>query len=414
MVGVTIPVVLELPDVLVIGVEPCSDGTYRIAVQSTAEAPCCDRCGRRCSPHGHDEEIQLRHLAILGKPCILELRPRRFICLNCAGTPTSTERLIWHQQRSPHTRAYDEYLVRSVLHSTVADTVRKEGLGEGAVLGALRRVLPQQVNWTRFSSLDTLGIDEIALRKGHASFVTLVTCKTADGQVHLLGVLDGREKSTVLAFFASIPEALRHTVQHVCSDLYEGYLQAAREAFPWSKVTADRFHVSKLFRAGVDTVRKQEMPRLKKELSDEQYKELRGTYWSLRKPPEALTPEEAKGLKKLFDYSPALHTAYQLAASLTDIFDCDLDKEIAIALLRQWQQAARDASVRSFDRFVNTLDKHMDEIANYFVAFKNSGFVEGINNKVKTLKRRCYGLFRLDHLFQRIFLDLEGYAFLGV
>ncbi len=132
MVGVTIPVVLELPDVAVIGVEPCSDGTYRIAVQSTAEAPCCDRCGRRCSPHGHDEEIQLRHLAIMGKPCILELRPRRFICLNCAGTPTSTERLIWHQLRSPHTRAYDEYL--GLPHNFA----RRHGAGASGSVGGRR------------------------------------------------------------------------------------------------------------------------------------------------------------------------------------------------------------------------------------------------------------------------------------
>jgi hypothetical protein len=39
----------------------------------------------------------------------------------------------------------------------------------------------------------------------------------------------------------------------------------------------------------------------------------------------------------------------------------------------------------------------------------SSGFVEGLNNKVKVLKRRCYGLRNLDHFFQRLFLDLEGY-----
>jgi transposase len=51
----------------------------------------------------------------------------------------------------------------------------------------------------------------------------------------------------------------------------------------------------------------------------------------------------------------------------------------------------------------------MDEIANYFLARLNSGFVEGLNNKIKTIKRRCYGIFNTSHLFQRIFLDLEGY-----
>ena len=51
----------------------------------------------------------------------------------------------------------------------------------------------------------------------------------------------------------------------------------------------------------------------------------------------------------------------------------------------------------------------MDEITNYFVDRNNSGFVEGLNNKIKVLKRRCYGIFNLRHLFQRIYLDMEGY-----
>ncbi len=51
----------------------------------------------------------------------------------------------------------------------------------------------------------------------------------------------------------------------------------------------------------------------------------------------------------------------------------------------------------------------MEEITNYFVKRETSGFVEGLNNKIKVLKRRCYGIFNLGHLFQRVFLDLEGY-----
>ena len=48
-------------------------------------------------------------------------------------------------------------------------------------------------------------------------------------------------------------------------------------------------------------------------------------------------------------------------------------------------------------------------ILNYFKSRKNSGFVEGLNNKIKVLKRRCYGVFKTETLFQRLFLDLNGY-----
>jgi len=55
-------------------------------------------------------------------------------------------------------------------------------------------------------------------------------------------------------------------------------------------------------------------------------------------------------------------------------------------------------------------NNHFDQITNYFINRLNSGFVEGFNNKVKVLKRRCYGLLNLERLFQRLFLDLEGYS----
>ncbi|MGZ8218290.1 transposase [Methylomagnum sp.] len=63
-----------------------------------------------------------------------------------------------------------------------------------------------------------------------------------------------------------------------------------------------------------------------------------------------------------------------------------------------------------FNRFVKTLETNFEEITNYFIDRHTSGFVEGLNNKIKVLKRRCYGLTDLGRLFQRVWLDLEGYA----
>lgn len=69
----------------------------------------------------------------------------------------------------------------------------------------------------------------------------------------------------------------------------------------------------------------------------------------------------------------------------------------------------RHSSLSCFDRFLDTLDHWWTEITNYFAHRDSSGFVEGLNNNLNVLKRRCYGLFNLGHLFQCIFLDLEGY-----
>ncbi|MFM0515421.1 transposase, partial [Paraburkholderia sp. RL17-373-BIF-A] len=59
--------------------------------------------------------------------------------------------------------------------------------------------------------------------------------------------------------------------------------------------------------------------------------------------------------------------------------------------------------------FIATLGKYQPYMANYFKQRRNSGFVEGLNNLIKVIKRRCYGIFKPETLFQRLFLDLQGF-----
>ena len=119
--------------------------------------------------------------------------------------------------------------------------------------------------------------------------------------------------------------------------------------------------------------------------------------------------EEHSVLQRLFTYSPDLKSAYDLREDLTAIFESPHSKDQAQTLIRDWVRRVRASGLTCFDDFLGTLDRWFDLVTNYFVDRLTSGFVEGLNNKIKVLKRRCYGLFNLDHLFQRIFLDLEGY-----
>lgn len=111
----------------------------------------------------------------------------------------------------------------------------------------------------------------------------------------------------------------------------------------------------------------------------------------------------------MFASSPAWQQASEDREQLTAIFDEALAKEQATKKLKNWQEQVRASGLRCYDSFLRTLDKWMEEITNYFLDRHTSGFVEGLNNKLKVLKRRCYGIFNLPHLFQRISLDLEGY-----
>lgn len=151
------------------------------------------------------------------------------------------------------------------------------------------------------------------------------------------------------------------------------------------------------------------MRRLKQELPKEDYAKLKGVMWPFRKRAADLEMAEQELLTRLFAYTPALQQAYAYREQLTNIFDAALSKEAARQQLTAWHQDVRASGLTCYDGFLQTLEKWKEEIANYFLARHNSGFVEGLNNKIKVLKRRCYGIFNLSHLFQRLCLDLEGY-----
>lgn len=226
----------------------------------------------------------------------------------------------------------------------------------------------------------------------------------------ILGILKDRKKETIKEFFSSIPKDLAETVKNVCCDMYDGFINSAKEVFGSEvNIIIDRFHVAKNYRDAIETLRKQEMKRLKKELSEEDYKKLKNIMWILRKKHSELSNEEKETLVLLFKFSPLLKKAYTFQNKLTAIFNQTLTQKQAKRKIKQWIRNVEKSELTCFNTFIKTLTKLWNEIINYFINRLNSGFVEGLNNKIKVLKRRCYGIFDVENLFQRISIDLAGY-----
>jgi len=207
-----------------------------------------------------------------------------------------------------------------------------------------------------------------------------------------------------------VPPQVRHQIRTVCTDLWEAYISAVREELPQACIVIDRFHVAKHYRDDAETLRKQELKRLRKELPKEQAEQLKNTMWPFRKRWEELEEAEEERLRQLFEQAPRLKQAYELREALTTIFETAGSKAEGMEQLRQWRQEVEASGVSCFAPFLKLLDEWLDLIANYFHQRQTSGFVEGLNNKLKVLKRRCFGLYNLRHLFQRITLDLDGYS----
>ena len=399
---------LDIPGVQVLKSE-ITEREISIHLRIESNFTRCHKCGKKATEfHCDGETIRLRHLPIFERPVYLYLHTKRYRCLNCDDRPTTTQHDDWYDLDAHCTKAYAKYLLREMVGSTLLDVARKHQVPYGVLRGLLLRNVSTEVDWNQFTRLRVLGLDEISLLKGHRDFVTIVSTRDADGHPIILAVLDGREKETVKAFLQSIPEKLCVTVEQVCTDMYDGFSGAVKEVLPAARIVADRFHVAKAYRAALDELRKIEMRELKVALKPEEYDGLKGVMWALRRNQQDLTDEEAQLLELLFECSPSLRLAYKLREKLTTIFETNQTKQSAQRALRRWIKEVKRSGLKCFDKFLGTLENWMDEITNYFISRLTSGWVEGFNNKIKVLKRRCYGIPCSASLFRRIWLDING------
>jgi len=408
-----IPVsVLGLSDVEVINVEIDQSNQFIFTVVSTKSEILCHCCGKPTQPYCKGTPVRLRHLPILGRKTYIDITPPRGRCPHCKGNPTTTQQADWYERKSPQTKAYEQAVLMALINSTLSDVSIKEDLGYQAIQSIIDRLIASEVDWNLIKELGLVGIDEISLKKGYKNYVTLITSRIGD-KVRIIAVLKGREKETVKVFLSSIPKRLVKTIIAVCTDMCDGYINAVKEALgSATPIIVDRFHVAKLYRKSLVSLRKKELKRLKKALSEKEYGALKSAIRILCHNKEYMTPEEQRITAPLFNYSPLLKVAYEFCCQLTGIFNGNFSVEEAHGKLNEWISAVEGSKITCFNKFIQTLRKYKHEIAHYFQDRYTSGFVEGFNNKVKVLKRRCYGIFNIKHLFQRISLDFSGYDLL--
>jgi len=384
-----------------------------ITIETIESSVVCRVCGKQLTKsHGSDQERKLRHLSILGKQTYIIYKPHRYICDDCDNNPTTTATPSWHHRDSQYTIDYENHVLMELINSTIVDVAIKETLTEALLNGIVDRHIESSVDWESFTILDVLGIDEIALKKGYKDYVTLITNRH-DGKIRLLAVLRGKEKAIIKAFFKSIPRRLKKTVTAICTDMYDGYINAAKSVFKKQTIVViDRFHIAKQYRGELDKYRQKILKQLKNELPHHEYEKLKGAMHILRRNNECLSKRDKVILNNLFSHSPELAQAYKLAIKLTQILNTHMSREEALIKINEWIKEVKQSQVTCFNKFIKTLNKYKQYVINYFIDRNSSGFVEGLNNKVKVLKRRCYGIFNLKHFFQRLHLDISGYSIL--
>lgn len=243
-----------------------------------------------------------------------------------------------------------------------------------------------------------LNIDEIALEKGHGHFV-LVLSAPEEGCV--LEVLPDRERKTLENWLDGLAPQVKKAIKVVNLDMWEPYTLAVKAKLPQARIVVDRFHVMKNLNHGLTLARRE----IQRTASNEVKEQLKGSRWLLVKNQHDLNEKQRAKLESLYQVSPELKTCHQLKEQFRMIFETITDRGKARTALLRWIKQVEKQSVTALHSFLVTLKNWFELILNYFVERWTNAFAEGVNNKIKLIKRRAFGFTNFDHFRLRILVE---------
>jgi transposase len=306
-----------------------------------------------------------------------------------------------------HIRAFERYVVDLLESMTCEDVAQHLCVSWGMIRDIEKEHLKRRYDKPRLKDVQRIAIDEIAVRKGHKYMTVVLDLDT--GRVIFVG--DGRGGESLSPFWTRLRRSGAR-IRAVATDMSPAYIASVEQALPDAIFVFDRFHVIKLFNEKLTALRR----RLHRQLQDSgERASLKGIRWLLLKRREHLDPDKAEPerLDRALKLNSDLAAAYYLKEELSEIWEQD-DYDTAEGMLLDWIQYAERLQIRELTAFAKTLRRHAVGILAYYDAEISTGPLEGLNNKIKTMKRQAYG-YRNNEYFKLKILAIHRtrYALVG-
>lgn len=342
-----------------------------------------------------------------GKPVVLRMTVQRLECKDCGHV--CQEHIHFAAQQTAYTRRLARYAVELCRIAPIKSVAAHLNLSWNTVKEMVKGYLERNYSKPDISDLKVIGIDEFAVKKGHVYKTIVVNLET--GQIVYVG--DGKGADALDGFWKMVGKA-GVKIEAVASDLSAAYISAVRTNAPDAVYVFDHFHMVKLINEALDKVRRRivnlERAREKKDGADGRSSVVKGTKYILLRNCENITDrKDIDRLNAALELNRDLSTAYYLKEDARLIWDCE-SKLQASMQLNAWLSAARTSLIPELVKVADTVESHRDGILAYFDKPISTGSVEGINNKIKTLKRMAYG-FRDNRYFTLRLFALHDFKF---
>jgi transposase len=237
-----------------------------------------------------------------------------------------------------------------------------------------------------------IGIDEISIKKGQT--YRFVVSDLIRGRPIWFGGTDRSEASLAL-FYEGLGKKKTAGIRLAVMDMWKPFRNATQANAPQAAILFDKFHIMRHLGEALDKVRKAEYRRL----SGKSRSFIKGQKYTLLSHRENLTLEGRRSLKTLLAANKRLNTAYLLKESFGQLWDYEREGW-ARRFFENWRASLKWQRLKPFEKFAEMIDRHWDGIAAYCKPENkvSLGFVEGLNNKIRVIQRRAYGLRDEEYL----------------
>ena len=306
------------------------------------------------------------------------------------------EKLEFLLENALHTERFARYVGRRCRSGTIKDVAAELRLDWHTVKRLEKQYMTEQLKRAGNPRPNIIGIDEISVRKGHDYRIVV-----SDLQKHRpiwFGGVD-RSEASMDEFYRFLGKPKARKLRLAVMDMWKAFRNSTNRHAPQAAILFDKFHVLRHLSEALDRVRKQEYARL----SGRNRKFIKGQKYALLSHPENLTGDARRNLKLLLAANKRLNTAYMLKESFAQLWDYSREPW-ARKFFENWRGQLKWQRLKPYERFAELIDRHWDGIAAYChpdnkVAL---GFVEGLNNKIRVIQRRAYGLHDEEYLKLKI------------
>jgi transposase len=320
----------------------------------------------------------------------LAVEIRRVDCRRCGKV--KQERLDWLADYPFSTKRFAFYVGRRCRDSSIRDVAEEQRLDWRTVKALEMQYMQEQLRRAGTPGPKVIGIDEVSLRKGHT--YRIVVSDLVRKRPIWFGGEDRSEKSMDL-FYGSVGEKKSRRIELAVMDMWRAFHSSTSKHAPQAAILFDKFHVIRHLNEALDKVRKSEYARL----SGKDRRFIKGQKYTLLSRRENLDTEGRVALRTLLKANKRLNTAYLLKESFCQLWE--YKKETwARKFFENWRASLKWQRLQPYEEFAEMIASHWEGIAAFIQSEEkvSLGFVEGLNNKIRVIQRRAYGLRDEEYL----------------